>query len=142
MAPEVDIPVAGTEAQRLLDVSLGAPRLTEEKLDVANLRVRSSQVSIEVQRPLARPDALKGAIGMHLDHPQQQMGDRILGSEGQRFGQRFFGGGNPRGSIVRKEYRRDREIDGGNADQPHDVSGIVAPPPARTSGAPQQDCQP
>jgi hypothetical protein len=44
---------------------------------------------------------------MHLDYPQQQMGDRILGSEGQRFGQRFFGGGNPRGSIVRKEYCRD-----------------------------------
>jgi hypothetical protein len=45
---------------------------------------------------------------MHLDYPQQQMGDRILGSEGQRFGQRFFGGGNPRGSIVSKEYCRDR----------------------------------
>src|SRR5271165_5061349 len=71
-APEVDIPVAGTEAQRLLDVSLGLLGLTEEKLDVANLRVRGSQVSIEFQRPLAGADALKAAIGMHLDHPQQQ----------------------------------------------------------------------
>jgi hypothetical protein len=67
MAPEVDIPVAGTEAQRLLDVSPVLLGLTEENPAVANLRVRGSQVSIEVQRPLARPDALKGAIRWGFD---------------------------------------------------------------------------
>ena len=81
--------------------------LAEEKLAVADLRMRGSQVSIEVQRPLARSDAFNDAIGMHLDHPQQQMGGRILWSKGQRFGYRFFGGGNSRGLIVGKEYCRD-----------------------------------
>ena len=92
--------VAGAEAQRLLDVTLGLLGLAEEKLAVADLRVRDSQVSIQVQRPLARSDALRGAIGMHLDHAQEQMGERTLGRDGQRRGQSVFGGGKPRGSIV------------------------------------------
>src|SRR5271166_6978329 len=39
-APEVDMGVAGTEAQCLLNVTLGLLGLAEEKLAVANLRVR------------------------------------------------------------------------------------------------------
>ena len=81
-------------------MSLGLLGLAEEKLAVADLRVRDSQVSIEVQRPLARPDALRGAIGMHLDHAQEQMGERTLRRDGQRRGQSVFGGGKPRDSIV------------------------------------------
>ena len=92
--------VAGTEAQRLLDVTLGLLGLAEEMLAVADLRVRNGHVSIEVQRPLARPDALRSAIGMHLDHAQEQMGERILGRDGQRRGQSVFGGSKKRGSII------------------------------------------
>ncbi len=76
--------IAGTEAQRLLDVSLGLLGLAEVKLAQADLRVRAGQIAIELQRPLALPDALGGAIGVHLHDRQQQMGDRIVGSKRQR----------------------------------------------------------
>ena len=44
--------VAGAEAQRLLDVTLGLLGLAKEKLAVADLRVRDGQVSIQIQGPL------------------------------------------------------------------------------------------
>ena len=40
----------GLRRNAFLDVSLGLLGLTEEKFDVANFRVRGSQISIEVQR--------------------------------------------------------------------------------------------
>ena len=61
-------------------MSLGLLGLAEEKLAVADLCVRAGQVSIQFQRPLARPDTLRGAVGIHLDHAKQQMRERILGS--------------------------------------------------------------
>ena len=66
--------VAGTEAQRLLDMRLGLLGPAEAKLARADLRVRAGQIAIELQRPLALPDALGGATGVHLHHGQQQMG--------------------------------------------------------------------
>src|SRR5271165_3993935 len=114
--------VAGAQAQRLLDVSLGLLGLAEEKLAVADLRVRGGQISIELQRPLARPDALRGAIGMHLDYAQEQMGERILGGHGERGSQSLFSGGKPRGSIVGKETRCDLDVHGGKADRPNTLA--------------------
>ena len=42
---------------------------------------RVDQVSIQLQRPLAFPDALSGAVGVDLDNAQAQMGNGILGIE-------------------------------------------------------------
>ena len=52
-APQIGMGVAGTEAQRPLDMSLGVLWLAEAKLAVADLRVRGSQIAIQLQRPLA-----------------------------------------------------------------------------------------
>ena len=57
-APEIDERVAGTEAQPLLNVSLGLLGPAEENFGVADLSVRVSQISIELQCPLAFPKAL------------------------------------------------------------------------------------
>ena len=55
-APQVGKRVAGTEAKRLLDVSLGLLGLAELNLGHAYLSVRVCQISIQFQRPLAFPD--------------------------------------------------------------------------------------
>ena len=131
--------VAGTEAHRLLDVGLGILGLAEVTLAVADLCVCAGQIAIEVQRPLALPDALGGAVGMHLDHAQNQMGPRIVGSKRQRLGYGRFSGGKPRGSIIREERYRDCRIHVGNADQPPYVD--PAPRRAHTGGGPLRGCQ-
>ena len=77
--PKVCVCVAGAEAQRLLDVSLGALGLAELNFAVAYRRMRASQISIQLQRPLALPDALSGAVGGDLDNSQGQMGDCVVG---------------------------------------------------------------
>ena len=119
--------VAGTEAQRLLDVRLGLLGLAEVTLCVADLGVRAGQISIQLQRPLARPYALRGAVGMHLDHAQEQMGERILGSQGQRRGQSGLGGGEPRGSIVDQEASPTWMSTDGKADRaPNTLAGSSA----------------
>ena len=80
--PLVGKRVAGTEAKRLLDVSLGILGLAELNLGDAYLSVRVGQISIQFQCPLAFPDALRGAVGPGLDDAQAQMGERILGGRG------------------------------------------------------------
>ena len=105
-APLVGKRVAGTEAKRRLDVSLGILGLAELNLGHAYLSVRVGQISIQFQRPLAFPDALRGAVGLGLDDAQAQMGERILGGEGQRLGQSRLSRGKPRDPIVgNKKYR-------------------------------------
>ena len=114
----------GAEAQRLLDVSLGILSLAEMKLGGAYFCVRASQISIQLQRPLALPDALRDAVSTVLNYAQAQMGDCTLGSERQRLGHSRFSGSEPRGSIVRKERCRDNCIYDGNADQSPYVVGV------------------
>ena len=62
--PKVCVRVAGTEAQRLLDMSLGVLGVAELNFAVAYCRVRDCQISIQRQRPLALPDALSGAVSL------------------------------------------------------------------------------
>ena len=104
--PKVCVRVAGTEAQRLLDVSLGVFGLAELNLAVANCCVRDCQVSIQRQRPLALPDALSRAVGEGLDSAQGQVGHCSLWSQGQRLDCGGLSGGKPRGAIVNKETQR------------------------------------
>jgi hypothetical protein len=86
--------------------------------------MRGSQISIELQRPLAGPDALGSAAGVHLDHAEEPMGERILGRERQRRGQRAFGRGEPLGLIVRKKIERDLYVRRREADRRPSVGGI------------------
>ena len=91
--PLVDLRIARTEAQRLLDMSLGILGLAEEKLAIAYLRMCGRQISIQLQRALTGPDALRRSPGIHLDRAQKQMSSSSLGGHGQYFGERCFGGG-------------------------------------------------
>jgi len=95
----------GTEAQRLLDVSLGLLGLAEQKLGAAYVCMRVSQIWIQLQRPLALPEALSGAVGLDLDETQAHMGKRIFRTQRHRPGCSDFGGGEPCpcGSIVRRK---------------------------------------
>src|ERR1700675_3994982 len=66
-APLVRKVVAGTKAKRLLDVRLSILGSAELNVGGAYLSVRVGQTSIQFQRPLAFPDALRGAVGPGLD---------------------------------------------------------------------------
>jgi hypothetical protein len=70
----------GTEAQRLLDVSLGILGLPEEKLADAYRCVRASRISIQLQRRLALPDSLRGAVGIDLDQAQTRWASAFSGA--------------------------------------------------------------
>ena len=72
------------------------------------MSLRVDQVSIQLQRPLAFPDALSGAVGVDLDNAQAQMGNCIFRDRGTkpRFRTVLFGGGKPRYSIVWRETHR------------------------------------
>ena len=119
----MDMGVAGAEPQSLLDVSLSVLSLAQAKLGVTDLRMRAGQISIQLQRPLAGPDAFGGAAGVHLDHAEQQMGERTLGREGQRCGQSAFGGGESCGLIVWKKIKRGLYVDRREAEQGTVFSG-------------------
>ena len=68
--PHVDLRIARTEAQRLLDMSLGILGLAKEKLAIAYVRMCGRQISIQLQRALTGPDALRRSPSLHLDRAQ------------------------------------------------------------------------
>jgi hypothetical protein len=90
----------------------------EQNLGSANLGVCASEISIQFQGPLALSDALKGAVGVHLDYAEQQMGYSNLVVQRQCLGQRAFRSGKPLGSIPVEEIERHGRVHRSHADEP------------------------
>jgi hypothetical protein len=71
--PDVDAGIAGREPERLLGMGFGFCALTEKELRSPDIRVRSGQIPIQRQRPLAFGDALSRAVRKSLHKAQDEM---------------------------------------------------------------------
>src|SRR5271165_4351445 len=78
------------------------------------------EISIELQRMFTFGDALRGALGVYLDKPQQHMAARVVRDRRQGFGQFRFGRREGRHGIADKkicarwrvrERRSDERVD-------------------------------
>ena len=100
--PDVSHRVARTEAQGLHNVSLGFFGATDKNLAKSYNGMGVGEISIQRQRMLAFGDALRGALGEHLDKSQEHMRARMVRDRRQGLGQLRFGRGEGRPRIGHK----------------------------------------
>jgi hypothetical protein len=89
--PGVSSRIARTEAEGLGNVSLCFFGAADENFTLSDKGMGAGKISIELQRVLTFGDALRRALGPHVDHSQQHMAARMVRDRGQGLGQLCLG---------------------------------------------------
>src|SRR6516225_10835991 len=84
VSPNIDVDIAGREAERVLHMGFGFPAPTEKKFRSPDARVRAGQIPIQRQRPLAFCDALSRTVRIYLHGAQDEMSYGMVRCQGQR----------------------------------------------------------